>query len=85
MYSRLWFEFIRSVVLLHSLLELRASKFRIRGFEFELCVLQELRAHLQREGRVWKEDCLEIIRKVTEITSNEPNLLRLNDPITGRV
>ncbi|CDJ56933.1 serine/threonine protein phosphatase, putative [Eimeria maxima] len=43
---------------------------------------RELRSHLQREGRVFKEDCLEIIRKVTEITSNEPNLLRLSDPIT---
>ncbi|KAL8270594.1 hypothetical protein Esti_005493 [Eimeria stiedai] len=42
----------------------------------------ELRSHLQREGRVWKEDCLEIVRKVTEVVSNEPNLLRLNDPIT---
>ncbi|KAL8438477.1 hypothetical protein Efla_002227 [Eimeria flavescens] len=42
----------------------------------------ELRSHLQREGRVWKEDCLEIVRKVAEVVSNEPNLLRLNDPIT---
>ncbi|CDI81289.1 serine/threonine protein phosphatase, putative, partial [Eimeria acervulina] len=43
---------------------------------------KELRSHLQREGRVFKEDCLEIIRKVNDITSNEPNLLRLSDPIT---
>lgn len=51
---------------------------------FDFFLLQELGSHLQREGRVWKEDCLAIIRKVTEIISNEPNLLRLNDPITGR-
>ncbi|CDJ49239.1 serine/threonine protein phosphatase, putative [Eimeria brunetti] len=43
---------------------------------------KELRSHLQREGRVFKEDCLQIIKKVSEITSNEPNLLRLSDPIT---
>ncbi|EPR61119.1 protein phosphatase 2B catalytic subunit, calcineurin family phosphatse superfamily protein [Toxoplasma gondii TgCatPRC2] len=43
---------------------------------------QELKSHLQREGRLSKEDCLELIKNVTEITSNEPNLLRLNDPIT---
>lgn len=44
---------------------------------------QELRNHLQREGRLTKEDCLDLIKAVTELTSNEPNLLRLNDPVTG--
>lgn len=41
-----------------------------------------LRDHLKREGRVRKEDCLDIIKKVIDIVSNEPNLLRLKDPIT---
>ncbi|CRG98500.1 serine/threonine protein phosphatase 2B catalytic subunit A, putative [Plasmodium relictum] len=41
-----------------------------------------LRDHLKKEGRIRKEDCLDIIKKVIDIVSNEPNLLRLKDPIT---
>jgi len=41
-----------------------------------------LRSHLAREGKVRKEVCLELIKKVSDITSTEPNLLRLKDPIT---
>ncbi|EUD66567.1 protein phosphatase 3, catalytic subunit [Plasmodium inui San Antonio 1] len=41
-----------------------------------------LRDHLKKEGRIRKEDCLDIIKKVIDIVSNEPNLLRLQDPIT---
>ncbi|SBT86996.1 serine/threonine protein phosphatase 2B catalytic subunit A, putative [Plasmodium malariae] len=41
-----------------------------------------LREHLKKEGRIRKEDCLDIIKKVIDIVSNEPNLLRLQDPIT---
>uniref|UniRef100_A0A8C9IJ86 Serine/threonine-protein phosphatase n=1 Tax=Piliocolobus tephrosceles TaxID=591936 RepID=A0A8C9IJ86_9PRIM len=41
-----------------------------------------LKDHLRKEGKVSKEDCLEIIKKVIDIVSNEPNLLRLQDPIT---
>ncbi|GAW79006.1 serine/threonine protein phosphatase 2B catalytic subunit A [Plasmodium gonderi] len=41
-----------------------------------------LRDHLRKEGRIRKEDCLDIIKKVIDIVSNEPNLLRLQDPIT---
>eukprot|EP01069_Polyplicarium_translucidae_P002353 Polyplicarium_translucidae@DN2007_c0_g1_i1.p2 len=42
-----------------------------------------LKAHLIREGRVKKEDCLDLISKVSERTGAEPNLLKLKDPITG--
>ncbi|SCO65028.1 serine/threonine protein phosphatase 2B catalytic subunit A, putative [Plasmodium vivax] len=41
-----------------------------------------LRDHLKKEGRIRKEDCLDIIKRVIDIVSNEPNLLRLQDPIT---
>ncbi|SCM23191.1 serine/threonine protein phosphatase 2B catalytic subunit A, putative [Plasmodium chabaudi chabaudi] len=41
-----------------------------------------LMEHLRKEGRVKKEDCIDIIKKVIDIVSNEPNLLRLQDPIT---
>eukprot|EP01053_Blabericola_migrator_P001858 Blabericola_migrator_1__1857@NODE_1504_length_4394_cov_16_219321_g987_i0_p3_GENE_NODE_1504_length_4394_cov_16_219321_g987_i0NODE_1504_length_4394_cov_16_219321_g987_i0_p3_ORF_typecomplete_len174_score38_03Metallophos/PF00149_28/2e19Metallophos_2/PF12850_7/3_9e05_NODE_1504_length_4394_cov_16_219321_g987_i09371458 len=41
-----------------------------------------LQAHFFREGRVKKEHCLHLIRRVAAITSCEPNLLRLQDPIT---
>eukprot|EP01057_Protomagalhaensia_wolfi_P005730 Protomagalhaensia_wolfi_Nauph_80__5729@NODE_68_length_4033_cov_20_317977_g54_i0_p1_GENE_NODE_68_length_4033_cov_20_317977_g54_i0NODE_68_length_4033_cov_20_317977_g54_i0_p1_ORF_typecomplete_len491_score86_20Metallophos/PF00149_28/5_5e37Metallophos_2/PF12850_7/7_2e05_NODE_68_length_4033_cov_20_317977_g54_i05452017 len=41
-----------------------------------------LQSHCFREGRVAKEHCLHIIRRVSAITSCEPNLLRLQDPIT---
>eukprot|EP01069_Polyplicarium_translucidae_P002354 Polyplicarium_translucidae@DN2007_c0_g1_i2.p1 len=41
-----------------------------------------LKAHLIREGRVKKEDCLDLISKVSERTGAEPNLLKLKDPIT---
>eukprot|EP00920_Eleutheroschizon_duboscqi_P027913 GHVT01068244.1.p1 GENE.GHVT01068244.1~~GHVT01068244.1.p1 ORF type:complete len:518 (+),score=122.83 GHVT01068244.1:411-1964(+) len=41
-----------------------------------------LRTHLSKEGRVGKEDCLDIIRRVCRVTQEEPSLLRLKDPIT---
>lgn len=41
-----------------------------------------LKSHLNREGKVRKEDCLELIKRVSDITGTEPNLLRLKDPIT---
>ncbi|KAH7647813.1 phosphatase 2B catalytic subunit [Cryptosporidium bovis] len=41
-----------------------------------------LKSHLLREGRVQKEHLLEIIRRTSEITANESNMLRLKDPIT---
>eukprot|EP01066_Platyproteum_vivax_P010855 Platyproteum_vivax@DN4888_c0_g1_i1.p1 len=41
-----------------------------------------LRDHLCREGRVKKEHCLDLIKRVTNIVGQEPNLLRLKDPIT---
>lgn len=41
-----------------------------------------LRSHCFREGRIRKDHCLHIIRRVSAMTSCEPNLLRLQDPIT---
>ncbi|CAD98461.1 protein phosphatase 2B catalytic subunit, calcineurin like phosphatse superfamily [Cryptosporidium parvum Iowa II] len=41
-----------------------------------------LKSHLLREGRVRKDHLLEIVRRTSEITANESNLLRLRDPIT---
>ncbi|EZG68220.1 serine/threonine-protein phosphatase [Gregarina niphandrodes] len=43
---------------------------------------QLLQDHFLRQGQVSKETCLHIIRRVSAITSCEPNLLRLEDPIT---
>eukprot|EP00918_Siedleckia_nematoides_P096672 GHVU01212076.1.p1 GENE.GHVU01212076.1~~GHVU01212076.1.p1 ORF type:complete len:508 (+),score=108.41 GHVU01212076.1:110-1633(+) len=41
-----------------------------------------LKQHLFREGKMTKEMILDLIKKVVNITSQEPNLLRLKDPIT---
>ncbi|KAL7067926.1 putative serine/threonine protein phosphatase [Cryptosporidium serpentis] len=41
-----------------------------------------LKLHLLREGKVHKDDVIEIIRRVSVITGSESNLLRLRDPIT---
>lgn len=43
---------------------------------------RNLKGHLTREGRVRQEDCMDIIKKLTDITGAEPNLLRLKDPVT---
>lgn len=42
-----------------------------------------LKTHIFREGRVLKTHCLELIKRVSDITTTEPNLLRLTAPITG--
>lgn len=41
-----------------------------------------LKQHMQKEGRVSKEHCMDLIKRVSDITSAEPNLLRLSAPIT---
>ena len=41
-----------------------------------------LKDHLFKEGRVLKENLLEMVKKTTKILSQEPNLIRLKDPIT---
>ncbi|CEL93926.1 unnamed protein product [Vitrella brassicaformis CCMP3155] len=41
-----------------------------------------LKQHLFREGRLLKEHCLDIIKKVSDTTGSEPNMVRLKDPIT---
>jgi len=45
-------------------------------------ILKNLKAHLQKEGRLRLEDALKIISMAQNIFKNEPNLLRLSDPIT---
>eukprot|EP00357_Protocruzia_adherens_P011762 CAMPEP_0115012316 /NCGR_PEP_ID=MMETSP0216-20121206/24649_1 /TAXON_ID=223996 /ORGANISM="Protocruzia adherens, Strain Boccale" /LENGTH=470 /DNA_ID=CAMNT_0002381319 /DNA_START=932 /DNA_END=2344 /DNA_ORIENTATION=+ len=41
-----------------------------------------LRDHLQKEGRLTKEDLLLLIRRVTTVFENEPNVLKIDDPVT---
>ncbi|KAF8822830.1 protein phosphatase 2B catalytic subunit, calcineurin family phosphatse superfamily protein [Cardiosporidium cionae] len=41
-----------------------------------------LKEFLQREGRLKKEDCLDIIHRTTAILATESNLVRVQDPIT---
>lgn len=43
---------------------------------------KRLRTHIFKEGRVAKEHCLDLVKKVSDITSAEPNLLRLSAPVT---
>ena len=38
--------------------------------------------HLKREGRISNADVLRIVAKVTEIMNREPNLVRMEDPVT---
>lgn len=45
---------------------------------------KRLKTHLFKEGRVTKEHCLELIKKVSDLTTAEPNLLRLSAPVTGK-
>lgn len=44
--------------------------------------LEQLKTHLLREGRLDKHDAIEIVRLAKSLFSKEPNLLRLNEPIT---
>ena len=41
-----------------------------------------VKEHLTKEGRLYKADLIEIIRTFKEIVSNEPNVVKVNDPIT---
>lgn len=43
-----------------------------------------LKNHFYREGRLTDEQALHIIRTTTEILRNEPNLLEVDAPITGK-
>ena len=38
--------------------------------------------HLKREGRLHKADLLLITKRVTELMAHEPNVIRLDDPVT---
>jgi len=44
--------------------------------------LKNLRNHLEKEGRLHKKDALKIIKTAAQLFKEEPNLLRLRDPIT---
>jgi len=44
--------------------------------------LKALRAHLLKEGRLQKKDALKIIQSTSALFNEEPNLLRLRDPIS---
>ena len=41
-----------------------------------------VKEHLIKEGRLYKADIIEIIRIFKEIVRNEPNVLKVNDPVT---
>lgn len=47
--------------------------------------LDALRDHLALEGRLAPQDAIDLVRCAGEILRQEPNLLRLNDPITGTI
>jgi len=44
--------------------------------------LKNLKAHFSKEGRLRKEDALKIVKTASALLEDEPNLLRLRDPIT---
>jgi len=43
--------------------------------------IKNLKAHLLKEGRLQKQDALKIIKTASGLFNDEPNLLRLRDPI----
>ena len=45
--------------------------------------LDALKEHLSREGRLAPDDAIELVRRAGALFRQEPNLLRLADPITG--
>jgi len=44
--------------------------------------LPNLRAHLHKEGRLRKEDAIQLVKMAAEVFAKEDNLLKLSDPIT---
>jgi serine/threonine-protein phosphatase 2B catalytic subunit len=42
-----------------------------------------IREHFLREGRLNEEHALAILRRATDVLSNEPNVLRIKSPVTG--
>eukprot|EP00744_Colponema_vietnamica_P006944 GILI01010026.1.p1 GENE.GILI01010026.1~~GILI01010026.1.p1 ORF type:complete len:489 (-),score=146.48 GILI01010026.1:216-1682(-) len=45
-------------------------------------IMEHLKAHFLREGLLAEADALEIINRAAAILRKEPNMMRLNDPIT---
>lgn len=45
--------------------------------------IENLKQHLIKEGRVHPDHIIEIVQQAKAILKNEPNLLKLQDPITG--
>ena len=42
-----------------------------------------LRKHFKREGRLKKEDLLQLVRTASDVFASEPNLVEVSSPITG--
>jgi len=40
-----------------------------------------IRQHLLREGTITKEDLIELIVAATKIMKNEPNVIRMKEPV----
>jgi len=43
--------------------------------------IDRLRKHLLREGRINKSELIEIINEATKILKNEPNVMRIKEPV----
>lgn len=41
-----------------------------------------LMEHMKKEGRIAKEHCEKILRDTYDLIKEEPNLMKLNDPVT---
>lgn len=44
--------------------------------------ISNLKDHLLKEGRLWKKDAIKLVQTASALFKDEPNLLRLRDPIT---
>jgi len=45
--------------------------------------IAKLKSHLFKEGRIHPKDGIQLIQRAASLLRNEPNLLQLQDPITG--
>eukprot|EP00758_Cryptobia_borreli_P014965 Tbor_TRINITY_DN5977_c1_g1::TRINITY_DN5977_c1_g1_i1::g.19357::m.19357/K04348/PPP3C, CNA; serine/threonine-protein phosphatase 2B catalytic subunit len=48
----------------------------------DMPIMENIKAHFFREGLLYEADALEIINRAAVVLRKEPNLMRLNDPIT---
>ena len=47
--------------------------------------IPNIKKHLLKEGRLAPKDAITLIQKAAVLFRNEPNLLQLQDPITGKL